>query len=156
LPPASPWPAAPAEDAHLRRLLLESANGKRTGEAPLVKESVDLDYVQSLPHDNRDTVYAQAAAPPPSPAAGPGSLAVSVCDQTGVPLKAVKVQVSGAGGGQLVRYTNDEGFARFTGLGAGSYDLRASAPKMRSAYQRGLKIEEGGGAEATIIMDVEA
>ncbi len=92
------------------------------------------------------------AAPDTSPA--PGTLRVWVFDQTGTPLRGVKVTVSPAPGGRAVTYTNDEGLCRFTGLPAGRYQLTASAPKLRTVVQSDLLVG-AQGAEANLVMETE-
>src|SRR5947207_2406133 len=60
-----------------------------------------------------------------------GSITGCVLDQTGSPIKGVKVTTSSPTqiGGRKVSYTNDEGCFRFPILDPGVFEVRADAPK---------------------------
>jgi hypothetical protein len=95
----------------------------------------------------------------PSPAARqavapPGTLGVYVFDQTGMPIKGVRLTLRPTSAGSRSCYTDDEGHCRFSGLGPGSYELSASAPKLLPVTQRGISVEAGRGAEANLVMEV--
>jgi Domain of unknown function (DUF4139)/N-terminal domain of unknown function (DUF4140) len=145
-----PLPVLPSEDSLLRRALLGAAPA--LGAAPVTKELRDLDFLENMPMNSRDQVHAAMA---PAPAFGPGQLGGYVFDQTGTPIKGVKLVASGAAGGTLVKYSNEEGFFRFTGLAAGTYDVSAQAPRLRTVTQRGVVVGAGRGAEVNLVMEVE-
>lgn len=79
--------------------------------------------------------------------AAPGAVAVFVFDQTGMPLKGVRVQA-----GDSTRYTDGEGFCRLEGLRTGPLELRASAPALGTVVQRMTLGPQGG--EAALVMEV--
>jgi hypothetical protein len=85
----------------------------------------------------------------------PGTLAVFVFDQAGQPLKGVKVTASSAPGGGRTAYTDDEGFCRLTDVPAGTYQVTASAPKLREVVQRNVAVRPEGG-EANLVMEVDS
>lgn len=89
--------------------------------------------------------------PQGSPA--PGVLLATVLDQTGMPIKGVKLAISGLQ--KRSTYSNDEGIAQFSGLPAGNYDLMATAPRMGSVIQKGIRVTKESGTEAVVIMEVE-
>jgi hypothetical protein len=152
-PVAPPLLAPPSEEAHLRRVLLETVNGKAP---PAETTPFNVDFVEALPSSAGSPIRGVVASSAPAPAIGPGQLLAWVFDQSGNPIRGVKVVITDRGGGQSVRYTDEEGKSRFTGLAAGVYDLRALAPKLKTAIYRGVQVNERTGGEATVIMEVEA
>jgi hypothetical protein len=98
---------------------------------------------------------ARAAPAPPGPEkdVGPGQIAGYVFDQTGSPLVGVRLAVAGAGARHAV-YSDQEGFFRLVGVAPGSYDIVASAPKLRSLTQRGIVVRDSAGAEVNLVMEV--
>jgi hypothetical protein len=94
----------------------------------------------------------QQRPPPPTTQlrAGPGTLVAHVFDQSGIPLKGVKVAINPS----LARacYTDDEGRCVFTSLLPGSYQLTASAPKLLTVIMEVLVGEQGG--EAAMVMEI--
>src|SRR4051812_7907061 len=71
-----------------------------------------------------------------------GSLVGHVYDQTGLPIKGVKITATSETqiGGAKVAYTNDEGFFRIPGLLPGVFEASATAPKMQKVVQRNIKV----------------
>jgi hypothetical protein len=86
-----------------------------------------------------------------------GSIVGNVFDQTGQPLKGVKVVARSETqiGGAKTTYTSDDGFFRFPALQPGDFDVTASAPKLKSVHQKGIKVGVNAAAEVTLIMEVE-
>jgi hypothetical protein len=89
-----------------------------------------------------------ASDPTAKQGAIPGTLAVFVFDEGGNPLGGVRLQAGNATG-----YTDEQGFRRLQGLAVGSYQLRASAPKLGEVIQP-LTLGPDGG-EANIVMEVK-
>src|SRR3954469_25772911 len=67
-----------------------------------------------------------------------GSITGTVTDQTGVPLKGVRIAASSDTqiGGSKVVYTNEEGFFRVPGLQPGVFEIVAKAQGLKSIMQR--------------------
>src|SRR5262245_48855178 len=87
-----------------------------------------------------------------------GSIIGSVFDQTGMPMQGVKISVTSDTqiGGAKVAYSNAEGFFRIVGLFPGTFELRATAPKLISVLQKDIKVGVSAAAEVTVIMEVQA
>jgi hypothetical protein len=149
-PVAPPLLAPPSEEAHLRRVLLETVNGKAP---PAETTSFNVDFVEALPSSAGSRIRGGVASSAVAPAIGPGQLLAWVFDQSGNPIRGGRVVITDRGGGQSVRYTGAEGKALFTGLAAGVYDLSALAPNLRTAIYRGVQVNEQTGGEATVIME---
>jgi protocatechuate 3,4-dioxygenase beta subunit len=71
-----------------------------------------------------------------------GTIEGAVFDQTGAPMKGVRVTISSDTqiGGKKVQYTSEEGSFRFSNLDAGMFDLRAEAPRLRTFIQKSIKV----------------
>src|SRR3954468_19732699 len=71
-----------------------------------------------------------------------GSITGCVYDQTGGPIKGVKITTSSATqiGGRKGAYSNDEGCFRFPILDPGEFEVRGDAPKLRTVVQKGIKV----------------
>lgn len=96
--------------------------------------------------------------------AGDAQIVGYVLDQNGMPLKGVKVAVRVEGQavraeGQAVRanarYSGNEGVFSFSGLSPGTYEVVATAPKLRTVRQEGVRVTSGRAAEVTLIMEIE-
>jgi hypothetical protein len=87
-----------------------------------------------------------------------GSILGYVFDQTGNPIKGVKVVAASPTqiGGSKTGYTNDEGFFRFNALFPGTFEVRASAPKLKTVIQKEIKVGISAAAEVSLIMEVES
>ena len=85
-----------------------------------------------------------------------GSIEGNVFDQTGMPLKGVKVAANSPTqiGGQKVTYTNDEGGFRIPALQPGVFEVVATAPKMTSVHQKAIKVGVNAPAEISLVMEV--
>jgi hypothetical protein len=87
-----------------------------------------------------------------------GSITGTVTDQTGMPLKGVKVaarsdtQIGGARAG----YTNDEGFFRIPGLQPGVFELATSSPGLKSVVQKQVRVGLNAPAEVNVVMEAES
>jgi hypothetical protein len=86
-----------------------------------------------------------------------GSIVGNVFDQIGNPIKGVKVVAKSDThiGGPKTTYTNDEGYFRIPALQPGDFELTATAPKLKSVHQKGVKVGLSAAAEVTLIMEVE-
>lgn len=75
-----------------------------------------------------------------------------------MPLKGVKVAATSETqiGGAKVAYSNDEGAFRINGLQPGNFELRASAPKMRTLVQRDVQVGIAAATAVDLILEVEA
>src|SRR5213075_3212059 len=85
-----------------------------------------------------------------------GAIVGYVVDQTGVPLKGVKVTAHSPTqiGGTKTAYSNDEGYFRIPQLSPGEFEIRAAAPKMTTYVAKGQKVGLSSALEVNIIMDV--
>ncbi len=86
-----------------------------------------------------------------------GSIVGFVIDQNSMPIKGVKVVAKSSTqiGGNKTTYSDDEGAFRFKGLLPGTFEIVASAPKMKTINQRDIRVGVNVSAEATIIMEIE-
>src|SRR5688572_19580082 len=86
-----------------------------------------------------------------------GSIVGSVFDQTGAPIKGVKIVAKSPTqiGGSKTSYSNDEGFYRMPGLQPGKFELVASAPKLKTVIQKDVDVGIGAPSNVDIIMEVE-
>jgi hypothetical protein len=87
-----------------------------------------------------------------------GSIIGYVFDQTGTPLKGVKVTATSPTqiGGAKTVYTSDEGTFRIRQLFPGTFELRASASKLKTVIQREIKVGITAPAEVNIVMEVDS
>src|SRR6266496_3307180 len=71
-----------------------------------------------------------------------GSITGTVTDQTGMPLKGVRVSARSDTqiGGAKTGYTNDEGFFRIPGLQPGVFELTSSSPGLKSVVQKQIRV----------------
>jgi hypothetical protein len=142
------WPGA--------RLTLSTAQPARLATPPRLTAWRIGERQRFVPEPER----VRAAAPGPAPRAswdrpGPGTLQVMVLEESGLPLRGVQVSIRGGSGEGRRAYTDAEGFCRFPGLGSGTYEVAASAPKLRTVTQRGVRVTAEQGAETTLVMEVE-
>ncbi len=87
-----------------------------------------------------------------------GSIVGYVYDQTGAPIKGVKITANSPTqiGGTKVAYSNDEGGFRIPQLSPGTFEIRASAPKLKTYIQKDLKVGINAAAEVNLVMEVES
>jgi hypothetical protein len=85
-----------------------------------------------------------------------GSIVGYVVDQSGNPIRGVKVTATSATqiGGKKVAYTNDEGFFRFPVLDPGNFQVRTEAPKLKTQVQENVKVGITAAAEINVVMEV--
>src|SRR5829696_2780462 len=71
-----------------------------------------------------------------------GSIVGSVYDQSGTPIKGIKVVAKSDTqiGGPKTAYTNDEGTFRFVALQPGSFEVRASGPKLKDVIVKSIAV----------------
>jgi hypothetical protein len=88
---------------------------------------------------------------------GSGSLTGTVVDQTGQPVKGVRIIARSDTqiGGAKTAYTNDDGNYRIPGLIPGAFEVTASAPKLKSVVVKDIRIGGVAPAEADLVMEVE-
>ena len=86
-----------------------------------------------------------------------GSILGYVFDQTGNPIRGVKVIATSPTqiGGSKTGYTNEEGFFRFNALFPGTFEVRATAPKLKTVIQKEIKVGISAAAEVSLVMEVE-
>ncbi len=86
-----------------------------------------------------------------------GSITGAVYDQTGQPIKGVKVGASSDTqiGGTKITYTDDDGTFRFVALQPGTFSVTATAPKLKTLHQKGIRVGVTTPAEVILLMDVE-
>jgi hypothetical protein len=86
-----------------------------------------------------------------------GSITGNVFDQTGTPLKGIKIVATSPTqiGGSKTTYTNDEGFFRLPALFPGKFDVRATAPKLQTYLRKDVVVGITSAVELNIVMEVE-
>jgi hypothetical protein len=86
-----------------------------------------------------------------------GSILGHVFDQSGMPLKGIKVQVSSPTqiGGTKTTYTTEEGGFHFLALQPGSFEVRASAPKLKTVLLKEVRVGISSPADVNLILEVE-
>jgi hypothetical protein len=87
-----------------------------------------------------------------------GSIIGYVYDQTGSPLAGIQLTVASPTqiGGSRVAYSNEEGFFRIAALFPGTFELRATAPKLRTVVQKDVLVGITVPAEVNLVMEVES
>ena len=85
-----------------------------------------------------------------------GTLSGDVFDQTGIPLKGIKLTATSPTqiGGARVAYSNEEGRFSLRNLTPGVFSLTASAPKLQSWRQVGIEIRAGQATDVSVILEV--
>jgi hypothetical protein len=86
-----------------------------------------------------------------------GSIVGYVFDQGGTPLKGIRVLASSPTqiGGTRTTYTNDEGAFRFVALQPGNFEVRASAPRLKTMVLKDVRVGISAPSEVNVIMEVE-
>ena len=86
-----------------------------------------------------------------------GSIVGGVYDQSGTPLRGIKVVAKSETqiGGARTAYSNDEGAFRFVALHPGTFEIRASGPKMRDVIVKAVEVGISAPAEVNVVMEVE-
>jgi carboxypeptidase family protein len=82
----------------------------------------------------------------------PGSISGYVKDSAGVAQMGAVVEVAN-GGQHLTAFTDTRGFFRVTGLAAGSYDVRVSAPSFLPALREDVAIAAGASKVVNITLN---
>jgi Carboxypeptidase regulatory-like domain len=85
-----------------------------------------------------------------------GSIIGCVFDQSGSPLKGVRVSTFSSTqiGGRKTVYTKADGCFRFPILDPGSFEVRADAPKLRTVVQQNVAVGINAPTEVNLIMEV--
>jgi len=97
------------------------------------------------------------SAPAAAQGGDSGSIVGYVFDQTGAPIKGVKINADSPTqiGGTKVAYTNDEGFFRIVGLLPGTFQVSTTAPKLRTVIQKDVRVGLNAAAEINVVMEVQ-
>ncbi len=82
----------------------------------------------------------------------PGSIAGYVRDSAGVAQMGATVELAGNAGQHQVAFTDAKGFFRVSGLAAGSYDLRVSAPSFLPALREDVALAAGASRVLNITL----
>jgi hypothetical protein len=85
-----------------------------------------------------------------------GSITGGVYDQTGAPIRGVRVTVFSETqiGGRKSAYTNASGEFRFPTLDPGTFEVRAEAPKLRTFVQKNINVGINAPTEINVVMEV--
>jgi hypothetical protein len=86
-----------------------------------------------------------------------GTIVGYVFDQTGSPIRGVKIAASSPTqiGGSKTAYTNEEGLFRFRQLFPGTFQVSATAPKLKTVIQKDVRVGLSSAAEVNIVMEVQ-
>ena len=86
-----------------------------------------------------------------------GSINGYVYDQSGNPMQGIKVTASSATqiGGVKTAYTDGDGAFRMRALIPGTFEVKASAPNMRTVVQKDVKVGITSAVELNLIMEVQ-
>jgi hypothetical protein len=83
----------------------------------------------------------------------PGSISGYVRDSAGIAQMGATVEVAGNAGQHQVAFTDAKGFFRISGLQAGSYALRVSAPSFLPALREDVALAAGAGKVLNITLN---
>ncbi len=86
-----------------------------------------------------------------------GSIVGNVFDQTGNPIKGVKIVAKSDTqiGGSKTSYSNDEGYFRLTQLAPGAFEVAATAPGLAPFIQKNVKVGITAPTEISPVMEVK-
>jgi hypothetical protein len=100
---------------------------------------------------------ATIALPAPAMAQSVGTLVGHVIDQTGSPIRGVRIVASSETqiGGPKATNTDDAGQFRLTGLTPGLFTVTASAPRLKSSVHKNVRVVAATENELDILMEVE-
>ena len=86
-----------------------------------------------------------------------GAIAGYVFDQAGNPLAGVQIVASSPTqiGGSKKTYSNGEGMFRLRQLFPGNFQVTATAPKLKTVIQKGIKVGITSAAEVNLVMEVQ-
>jgi hypothetical protein len=86
-----------------------------------------------------------------------GSIVGHVFDQSGMPLRGIKVTVGSDTeiGGKRTAYSNDDGRFRFPALSPGRFEVQASADKLRTVIIKDVAVGISAPVEVNVVMEVE-
>jgi hypothetical protein len=86
-----------------------------------------------------------------------GSITGTVTDQTGMPLKGVRITGRSETqiGGAKSTYTDDQGFFRLPGLQPGIFEVTSASPGLRSVIQKQIRVGLNAPAEIFVIMEAQ-
>ncbi len=86
-----------------------------------------------------------------------GTIIGAVFDQSGMPLRGIAVTaVSDTQiGGPRTAHTNEEGRFRFAALAPGQFEVRASAPRLKTVIVKEVRVGISAPVEVNLVMEVE-
>jgi hypothetical protein len=86
-----------------------------------------------------------------------GSIIGYVFDQTGAPLQGIKITATSPTqiGGSRTTYSNEEGMFRVRQLFPGTFQVTASAPKLKTVIQKDIRVGITSAAEVNLVMEVQ-
>jgi hypothetical protein len=85
-----------------------------------------------------------------------GSIIGNVIDENGNPIGGVRIQARSETqiGGAKTTYTATDGSFRLPSLQPGTFEVRASAPKLKEVLQRDVQVTVTSSTEITVVMEV--
>src|SRR5688572_29161347 len=103
-------------------------------------------------------IAAVAVAPGVALAQTVGTLEGHVFDQTGTPIRGVKVVATSSTqiGGAKSTTTGNDGHFRFPGLTPGVFTVTASAEKLKTQKREGVRVPAAAVVEIDILLEVES
>ena len=86
-----------------------------------------------------------------------GNLRGVVFDQTGTPLKGIRIGLESPTqiGGERVAYSDEQGVFRFLQLAPGAFTLTARSPGMKTYTQAGIRIAQNQNFDIDVILEVD-
>jgi hypothetical protein len=86
-----------------------------------------------------------------------GSITGTVTDQTGTPLKGVRITGRSETqiGGAKATYTDEQGFFRLPGLQPGIFEVTSASPGLRSVIQKQIRVGLNAPADIFVIMEAQ-
>jgi hypothetical protein len=86
-----------------------------------------------------------------------GVLTGHVYDQSGTPIRGVKLTVSSdiQIGGPKITFSDDQGYFRIAGLSPGTFTVNAAAQNLKTMIHKNVKVTAGATNEVDILMEVE-
>lgn len=101
-------------------------------------------------------VWSSSVAPRGALAQVSGTIVGSVFDDAGNPLPGVKISARSETqiGGAKVVYTGSDGSFRLPGLLPGTFEVAASAPKLKQVLQKDVRVGITSPAEVSFVLEV--
>jgi carboxypeptidase family protein len=101
---------------------------------------------------------AARAAPALAQDGATGTLVGSVIDQSGSPVKGVRLSAGSDTqiGGARVAYSGEGGGFRIVGLAPGVFEVTATAPKLRTVVQKGIRVGVSAPTSVDLVVEPES